>query len=159
MATLIVGLLLFLGVHSTRILAEDVRGQAIVRLGEGPWKGIYSLLSLVGLALIVWGFGAWRVRAATLWAPPTFTRHIAIALMLVSLVLIGAYIFKRSHIAVAVHHPMLWGVAVWSAAHLLANGSTADVILFGAVVLGIGLWAALLGGLHLWLFGVSPTAA
>src|SRR5574337_16729 len=50
MATLIVGLLLFLGVHSTRILAEDVRGQAIVRLGEGPWKGIYSLLSLVGAA-------------------------------------------------------------------------------------------------------------
>jgi len=192
MATLIIGLVVFLGLHSTRIFADDARAKAIARLGEGPWKGIYSLLSLIGLALIVWGFAQARWNAAVLWAPPVFIRHIAIALMLVSLILLGGYVFKKSHIAVAVHHPMVWSVAVWSAAHLFANGSAADLALFGAflvwaaadlvaaygrdqraaiiypspewrgtvgaVVLGVVLWAVLLGGLHLWLFGVSPTA-
>ena len=192
MATLIIGLVVFLGLHSTRIFADDARAKAIARLGEGPWKGIYSLLSLIGLALIVWGFAQARWNAAVLWAPPVFVRHIAIALMLVSLILLGGYVFKKSHIAVAVHHPMVWSVAVWSAAHLFANGSAADLALFGAflvwaaadlvaaygrdqraaiiyprpgwrgtvgaVVLGVVLWAVLLGGLHLWLFGVSPTA-
>ena len=192
MATLIIGLVVFLGLHSTRIFADEARAKAIARLGEGPWKGIYSLLSLIGLALIVWGFAQARWNAAVLWAPPVFIRHIAIALMLVSLILLGGYLFKKSHIAVAVHHPMVWSVAVWSAAHLFANGSAADLALFGAflvwaaadlvaaygrdqraaiiypspewrgtvgaVVLGVVLWAVLLGGLHLWLFGVSPTA-
>jgi len=192
MATLIIGLVVLLGLHSTRIFADDARAKAIARLGEGPWKGIYSLLSLIGLALIVWGFAQARWNAAVLWAPPVFIRHIAIALMLVSLILLGGYVFKKSHIAVAVHHPMVWSVAVWSAAHLFANGSAADLALFGAflvwaaadlvaaygrdqraaiiypspewrgtvgaVVLGVVLWAVLLGGLHLWLFGVSPTA-
>jgi len=192
MATLIIGLVVFLGLHSTRIFADDARAKAIARLGEGPWKGIYSLLSLIGLALIVWGFAQARWNAAVLWVPPVFVRHIAIALMLVSLILLGGYVFKKSHIAVAVHHPMVWSVAVWSAAHLFANGSAADLALFGAflvwaaadlvaaygrdqraaiiypspewrgtvgaVVLGVVLWAVLLGGLHLWLFGVSPTA-
>jgi len=126
MATLIIGLVVFLGLHSTRIFANDARAKAIARLGEGPWKGIYSLLSLIGLALIIWGFAQARWNAAVLWAPPVFVRHIAIALMLVSLILLGGYVFKKSHIAVAVHHPMVWSVAVWSAAHLFANGSAAS---------------------------------
>jgi len=192
MAMLILGLVIFLGLHSTRIVAEDARGKAIARIGEGPWKGIYSLLSLIGLVLIIWGFARERFDAATLWAPPVYIRHIAITLMLASLILLGGYIFKKSHIATAVHHPMAWSVVVWAAAHLLANGSTADLVLFGAflvwsaadlvsaydrdrrkaivypapewsatigaVVLGVILWAVLIGGLHLWLFGVSPTA-
>ena len=193
MATLVLGLVIFLGLHSTRIVAEGGRAKAIARLGEGPWKGIYSLLSLVGFALIIWGFGQARGNAAVLWTPPIWTRHMNILLMLISLILIGAYIFKKSHIAVAVHHPMVWGVAIWAAGHLIANGSAADLLLFGAflvwagadlasaygrdarnsvvypepnwgatigaVALGVVLWIALLGGLHLWLFGVSPVAA
>ena len=192
MAMLVLGLVIFLGVHSTRIFAEDGRAKAVARLGEGPWKGVYSLLSLVGFVLIVWGFARARWNATELWAPPIWTRHAASLLMLFSLILIGAYIFKKSHIAVAVHHPMVLGVAIWAAAHLLANGSSADLLLFGAfliwaiadlasaygrdarnsviypapalgatigaVALGVVLWVALLGGLHLWLFGVSPMA-
>jgi uncharacterized membrane protein len=138
MAALVLGIVIFLGLHSTRIFAEGVRAKAIERLGEGPWKGIYSLLSLIGLALIVWGFARARWNAAELWTPPIWTRHTTILLMLFSLILIGAYIFKRSHIAVAVHHPMVWGVAIWAAGHLIANGSAADLLLFGAFLL----WAA-----------------
>jgi len=192
MIALVLGLVLFLGTHSTRIFSENGRAKAIARLGEGRWKGIYSLLSLVGFALIIWGFGRVRSGAAQLWTPPVWARHATILVMLISLILIGAYIFKKSHIAVAVHHPMVWGVALWAAGHLIANGSTADLLLFGAflvwavaalvsaysrdtrnsvvypapgwgatigaIALGVVLWIALLGGLHLWLFGVSPMA-
>ena len=192
MAALVLGIVIFLGLHSTRIFAEGARGKLIARVGEGPWKGVYSLLSLIGLALIIWGFGQARRNAAELWSPPIWTGHTAILLMLFSLILIGAYIFKKSHIAVAVHHPMVWGVAVWAVAHLIANGSAADLLLFGAflvwgvadlsssysrdrlnavvypapewgatigaIVLGVVLWIALLAGVHLWLFGVSPIA-
>ena len=192
MAMLVFGLLIFLGLHSTRIFAESGRKRAIARLGEGPWKGVYGLLSLIGFVMIIWGFGQARGAAPMIWTPPIWTRHIALLLMLFSLILLGAYGLKRSHIAVAVHHPMLWAVIVWSVAHLLANGSAADVVLFGAflawalldlssnyardrenavvypapnwgatagaIVVGVVLWVVLLGGLHLWLFGVSPLA-
>jgi uncharacterized membrane protein len=192
MAMLVFGLLIFLGLHSTRIFAESGRAHAMVRLGEGPWKGVYSLLSLVGFVMIIWGFGQARGAAPMIWTPPIWTRHIALLLMLFSLILLAAYGLKKSHIAVAVHHPMLWAVIVWSVAHLLANGSAADVVLFGAflawalldlssnyardranaavypapswgatagaVIVGAVLWVVLLGGLHLWLFGVSPLA-
>jgi len=192
MTTLVLGLVIFLGLHSTRIVAEGGRAKAIRQLGEGPWKGAYSLLSLIGFVLIIWGFAQARWTAGRLWSPPVWTRHTTILLMLVSLILIGAYIFKKSHIAVAAHHPMVWGVAIWAAGHLLANGSTADLVLFGAFLVwavadlvssygrdrrnavvypapswgatagaigaGFVLWAALVGGLHFWLFGVSPLA-
>jgi uncharacterized membrane protein len=138
MAILALGLLIFLGLHSIRIFAEDSRAKGIARLGEGPWKGVYSLISAIGLVLIVWGFAEARRDAPILWAPPVWARHITLTLVLISFILLGAFIFKRSHIAVAVHHPMVWGVAVWSAGHLLANGSTADLLLFGAFLV----WAA-----------------
>ncbi len=132
MATLVLGLVIFLGLHSTRIFAEPLRAQAIARLGEGPWKGIYSLLSAIGFVLIVWGFAQARFSAPALWTPPPGARHATILLMLVSMLLLGGYFFKQSHIAVAVHHPMVWSVAVFGLAHLIANGSAADVVLFGA---------------------------
>jgi uncharacterized membrane protein len=144
MAILALGLLIFLGLHSIRIVGGDLRSEAIARLGEGPWKGVYSLVSVIGLVLIVWGFAEARWNAPILWAPPIWARHITLTLMLISFILLGAYIFKRSHVAVAVHHPMVWGVVVWSAGHLLANGSAADVLLFGAfLVWGVAdLWSA-----------------
>jgi uncharacterized membrane protein len=132
MTILILGLVIFLGLHSVRIVAPEARGRWIARFGEGPWKGAYSLVSLIGFVLIVVGFGAARWAAPILWAPPAWTRHAAVLLMLISLILLAAYGFKKSHIAVAVHHPMLWAVALWSGAHLLANGSAADLVLFGA---------------------------
>jgi len=132
MTLLIFGLVIFLGLHSIRIFADSGRERSIARMGEGPWKGVYSLLSLAGLVMIVWGFAEARWSAPILWAPPVWTRHIALLLMLFSMILLGAYGLKTSHIAVAVHHPMLWAVVVWSAAHLIANGSAADVVLFGA---------------------------
>ena len=192
MGLLALGLVIFLGIHSIRIVDESARSKAIARFGEGPWKGLYSLGSLIGFALIVWGFAQARSDVPELWSPPIWARHAAMLLMLISMLLIGGYILKKSHIAVAVHHPMLWGVAVWALAHLIANGSAADLLMFGAflvwaladlassyrrdrrkavvypapewgatigaVVVGLILWGLLIGGLHLWLFGVSPLA-
>jgi uncharacterized membrane protein len=137
MAILVLGLVIFLGLHSIRIFAAPLRAQAIARLGEGPWKGIYSLLSVISFALIVWGFAQARFNAPTLWAPPSGARHLTILLMLVSMLLFAGYFFKQSHIAVAVHHPMIWSVAVFGLAHLIANGTAADVVLFG----GFFIWA------------------
>src|SRR4029079_2645755 len=132
MAILALGLLIFLGLHSTRIFAEGGRAKAIARLGERPWKAIYSLLSIIGFFLIVRGFAQARENVVELWTPPVWTRHITILLMLLSAILIGAYLFKRSHFAVAAHHPMVWSVAIWAAGHLLSDGSSADLVLFGA---------------------------
>ena len=132
MTLLVFGLVMFLGVHSIRIFGESGRERSIARLGEQPWKGVVSLLSLAGFVMIVWGFAEARWAAPMIWAPPVWTRHIALLMMLFSMILLGAYGLKTSHIAVAVHHPMLWAVVVWSAAHLIANGSAADVVLYGA---------------------------
>lgn len=190
MIRLVLGLIIFLGLHSTRIVSDDARSKAIARFGDGAWKGLYSVASLVGFVLIVWGFGHARYDSPQLWSPPVGMRHLNLLLMLASLILLGGYVFKRSHIAVAVHHPMVWAVLLWSLGHLLANGSLADVLLFGAflvwsvadlassyardrrngvvypapdiratagaVVVGLVFYGLLLGGLHLWLFGVSP---
>jgi uncharacterized membrane protein len=132
MAILVLGLVIFLGLHSTRIFAEPLRAQAIARLGDGPWKGIYSLVSAIGFVLIVWGFAQARFDSAALWTPPPGVQHVTILMMLLSMLVLAGYFFKQSHIAVAVHHPMVWSVAVFGLAHLIANGSAADVVLFGA---------------------------
>ena len=132
MAMLVLGLVIFLGLHSTRIVSESGRERAIARLGEGPWKGIYSLISAIGFVLIVWGFARARYDALQLWTLPAGARHITMLLMLVALILFASFLFKRSHIAVLTHHPMLWSVLLWSAGHLFANGSAADLVLFGA---------------------------
>src|SRR5579863_9030395 len=102
MAILVLGLVIFLGLHSIRIVAEPVRAQAIARFGEGPWKGIYSLISAVGFVLIVWGFSRARYEPAQLWTPLPGARHATITLMLIAMILLGGYLFKRSHIAVVV---------------------------------------------------------
>jgi len=138
MTILVLGLIIFLGLHSTRIVSESGRERAIARLGEGPWKGIYSLLSAIGFVLIVWGFAEARATAPSLWTPLPGARHATILLMLISMVLLAAYLFKQSHITAAIHHPMIWSVAVFGVAHLIANGSAADAVLFGAFLA----WAA-----------------
>ena len=132
MLILILGLVLFLGAHSVRIFAEGWRMDMISRLGAQRWKGLYSLVSIAGLALIVWGFAQARHGAPQLWAPPIWARHLNLLIMLVSLILFAAANPKPSHYKAFLHHPMVWGVILWSGGHLLANGTAADAVLFGA---------------------------
>jgi len=132
MNLLILGLIVFLGVHSVRVVADGARTAFIAQRGENAWKGMYSVLSLAGLALLVWGYGAARQQPVALWATPTWTRHVAALLMLVSFVLLAAAYVPGNAIKARVHHPMTAGVKVWAFAHLLANNTVADVLLFGS---------------------------
>jgi uncharacterized membrane protein len=136
---LVVGLLIFLGVHSVRIVAEPWRTRTIERLGEPAWKGLYSLLSLVGLGLIIWGFGLARQTPVQLWSPPVGMRHLASLLTLISFVLLAAAYVPRNSIKARLHHPMVLAVKTWALAHVLANGNVAHVLLFGAFLV----WAVL----------------
>jgi uncharacterized membrane protein len=132
MTTLVAGLILFLGVHSVRIFAEPWRVRTIARFGENPWKGVYSLISIAGFVLLVWGYGQARQQGVVLFEPPVFMRHITSLLMLVSFVLLAAAKVPGNHIKARLGHPMIIGVKVWAFAHLLANGRLSDVVLFGA---------------------------
>ena len=132
MIYLILGLIIFLGAHSVRIFAEDWRTRAIARVGQNPWKGVYSLISIAGFVLLVWGYGQARQAGGVLYDPPLFMRHITSLLTLISFVLLAAAKVPGNHIKAAVGHPMVAGVKLWAFAHLLSNGSLADIILFGA---------------------------
>jgi uncharacterized membrane protein len=139
MIVLLLGLVIFLGIHSTRIVAEPFRARMLQRLGEGRWKGMYSLVSALGLGLIVVGYGLARTQPVVLWAPPIWTRHLAALLTLGSFVLLAAAYVPRNALKARLHHPMMLGIKLWALAHLLANGTVADVLLFGAFLL----WAVL----------------
>jgi len=132
MTMLILGLVIFLGVHSVRIVADDWRSAQLAQRGEGAYKGIYSLLSALGLVLIVWGYGQTRIDPVELWQPPVWTRHLASLLTLLSFVLIAAAYVPRNRLRAAVGHPMVAGVKLWAFAHLIANGRLGDLVLFGA---------------------------
>jgi uncharacterized membrane protein len=132
MTWMMLGLVLFLGAHSVRIVAEDWRTRTIARIGAYPWKGAYSLVSLAGFVLLVWGYGQARAVPVILYNPPYFTYYVTSALMLFSFVLWAAAYVPRNHIKAALGHPMVAGVKLWAFAHLLSNGRLADVILFGA---------------------------
>jgi uncharacterized membrane protein len=138
MSLLIAGLVLFLGVHSVAIVSPALRARAIHRMGEGAWKGLYALVSLAGFVLICYGFGLARQAPVILYSPPTWLRHVALVIMLpVFPLLIAAYLPGR--IKTLAKHPMLAAVKLWAFAHLLANGSLADVLLFG----GFLAWAVM----------------
>ena len=139
MLILILGLLLFLGVHSVRIVGEGWRARTIARIGPGAWKGGYSLAALAGLALIVWGYAGARNDTVWLWMPPTGMRHLAALLTLGAFILISAAYVPRNHLKARLRHPMILGVKLWAFAHLLANGSLCGMVLFGAFLL----WAIL----------------
>ena len=137
---LIAGLLLFLGVHSTRVFANDWRNQTLARIGEKPFKGVYALLSIVGFVLLVWSYGQARQQGVMLWTPPAALRHLASLLTLIAFVLLAAAYVPGNQIKAKLRHPMVLGTKVWALAHLLANGSLADVVLFGSFLL----WSVLL---------------
>ncbi len=128
---LILGLALFLGVH-TLTMQRDLRASFIASMGEGGYKIGYALVSLAGLVLIVWGFGHYRATGwIDVWYPPKFLKHITVALMLPAVILVVAS-YIRGQIYTALKHPMLAGVKLWAAAHLLANGDLGSIILFGS---------------------------
>lgn len=132
MLALLAGLVIFLGAHSVRIVADPWRARTIARLGAGPWKGLYSLVSAVGLVLIVWGYGQARLDPVVVWVPPVWTRHLAAVLVLPAFVLIAAGNMRGTRLKARLGHPMVLGTKLWAFAHLIANGMLADVVLFGS---------------------------
>ncbi len=132
MVYLIAGLVLFLGLHSVRIVADGWRTQTLQRMGEGAYKGIYSVLSLLGFGLIIYGFGVARETPVMLWMPPIGMRHAAALLTLLSFILLAAAYVPRNAIKARLHHPMVLAVKAWALGHLLANGSVAHMVLFGS---------------------------
>ncbi len=188
MTYLVLGLVIFFGTHlfsayRSREPGKDLRK----KMGEGPYMGLYSLVSIAGFALIVWGFGAARP-AQILYTPPAYLAHINLLLMAIAMILLAAAYLPTGRIKKAVKHPMLAAVKVWAFGHLLANGELNSVVLFGsflayavldriavkkrgdngpgpdaavngmgdagAVVVGLGAYAAILLWLHPVLFGV-----
>ena len=192
MSLLIFGLVLFLGVHCVAIVSPTLRARAIHQLGERAWKGSYALVSLAGFVLICYGFGLARQAPVIVYSPPTWASHVALIVMLPVFPLVAAA-YLPGRIKTALKHPMLAAVKFWAFAHLLANGSLADVVLFGgflgwavldrislkgrsapqaprtappgpwndviAVVLGLAIYALLIGWAHVRLFGVSPLSS
>ncbi len=135
MLLLALGLLIFIAVHSIRLVADDWRTRQIARLGLLRWKALYSIVSLLGFVLIVWGFGAARTAPLVLWQAPLFTRHLALLLTLVAFILLTAAYVPGTRIKAKLGHPMLLAVKIWALAHLLANGKAADLLLFGVFLL------------------------
>ena len=135
---LIIGLVLFLGAHSVHMLAPAWRERQMLKLGEGGWKGLYALVSAIGLLAIIWGFGLARAQPALLYTPPTGMRHLNSLFTLLAFVLVAAAYVPRNHIKAWIGHPMLVGVALWAFGHLLATGWLRDLLLFGSFFV----WAA-----------------
>jgi uncharacterized membrane protein len=128
---MILGLILFLGVH-TLTTQRDLRARFVTSMGEGGYKIFYALVSIAGLALIAWGFAEYRATGwIDVWNPPKAFKHITVALMLPAVILVVAS-YIRGRIYTTLKHPMLTGVKLWAAAHLLANGDLGSIILFGS---------------------------
>ena len=128
---MILGLVLFFGVHAVTT-QRDLRGRLIGAVGESGYKAGYSLVSLAGLVMIVWGFAHYRSAGMIeVWDPPTFLKHITVALMLPAVILVVAD-YIRGRIYATLKHPMLAGIKLWAAGHLLANGDLGSIILFGS---------------------------
>ena len=186
MTILILGLVMFLGIHSVRIVAAPVR-DAQVAASPKRWKGLYSLISAGGLGLIIWGWILARPTAPQVYDPPAWGRHATLALVWMAFVLMPTANAPTGRIKATVRHPMLLGVIFWSSGHLLANGDQASAALFGsvlvwalhhlatapspkapppvatnprsdiiAVLAGTVLWCVFVVFLHRLLFGVSP---
>jgi uncharacterized membrane protein len=143
MSVLILGLVLFLGVHSLRIFADGWRQRQIASLGEKKWKILYSLVSITGFVLICWGFGLARHEPVLLYSPPAWLMRLNALFTLVAFVLLAAARVPRNGIKARLHHPQLLAVKTWAFGHLLATGMLHDVVLFGAFLLwAVALFAA-----------------
>ncbi len=131
MITLLLGLALFFGMHTVSIINEPWRDRMVATIGENAWKGLYALVSVIGFALIIWGYGLAQDNPVILYSPPAWLRHVAMLLLVpVFPLLLAAYLPGR--IKSVTKHPMLLATKFWALAHLLANGTMADVLLFGS---------------------------
>ncbi len=139
MALLLLGLVIFLGVHSTRILADGWRTSMIARMGPMPWKGLYAVLSILGFIVLVIGFRAARRDTMVLYSTPSWMTHVTALLMVFAMILFVAAYIPRNWFKAKFHHPQVLSVKTWAVAHLLSNGEAANVLLFGAFLL----WAVL----------------
>jgi uncharacterized membrane protein len=128
---LVLGLVIFLGTHSFS-MARGPRAALVARIGEGPYKGLYSLVSLIGIVLVAIGYGQYRADGyIPVWDPPVWSRHLALLLVLVAFIcFVAAYLPGR--IKTRLKHPMLAGVKIWAVAHLIANGDLGSILLFGS---------------------------
>jgi uncharacterized membrane protein len=132
MALLILGLVLFLGVHSIRIFADPWRTSMVQRIGPGPWKGLYSLVSIAGFVVLVIGFHQARQETTVLYVTPDWMKHVTAVLMMLAMILFVATYIPKNWFKARFHHPQLLSVKTWAVAHLLSVGVVADVVLFGA---------------------------
>jgi uncharacterized membrane protein len=131
LAVLILGLVVFLGSH-VFVTFRDTRARLIARLGQGPYRGLFSLVAIGGLVLIVWGYGEYRAHEwVQIWTPPSFMRHVTVGLMPFAVIMLTA-VFIPSHIKAWLKHPMLNSVKTWATAHLFSNGDLGSIILFGS---------------------------
>ena len=130
MSLFIAGLILFFTIHCVSIINHSWRDQMVAKIGEGPWKGLYSVIALIGFALLAAGFGDAN-SAGALYDPPLWLGHVSLILMIPVFPLLLAAYFPGK-IKVVTTHPMLWSVKCWAFAHLLANGGLAEVMLFGS---------------------------
>ncbi|RLQ87407.1 NnrU family protein [Notoacmeibacter ruber] len=132
MLVLIVGLVVFLGIHSVRIFAPGWARDRQAKMGEGAYKGVYSVVSVIGFVLIVWGYGLARQDPTIIWNPPVGMRHAAAGLMIFAFIALGIYALPAGRLKPMLKHPMLVAIKIWALAHLLANGDLASIILFGS---------------------------
>jgi uncharacterized membrane protein len=139
MALFLIGLVIFLGSHSCRIFAESWRNNMIDRIGEVKWKGLYTIISLIGFIIMVIGYGQARQSTVVLWQPNSFLIYIALALNLIAFIFLAGSSPSNNAIRLKLKHPMILGVKVWALAHLLSNGTLVNLILFGSFLI----WAVL----------------
>ena len=131
LVVMILGLVLFLGIH-VFVTRRDARADVIAQIGEGGYKIGFSVISLLGLALIIWGFATYRATGwIDVWYPPLWIKHLTIALMLPAVIMVAAS-YIRGRIYTTLKHPMLAGIKLWALSHLLANGDLGSIILFGS---------------------------
>lgn len=135
MTWLILGLILFLGPHSVRIFADDWRTRTLESIGDKTFKGVYTVLTLLGFYALIVGYAEARMQPIVIWQPPVATRHVSVLLMLFASILLVAAHIPGNHLKLRLGHPMVLSVKVWALAHLLANGNLADLVLFGAFLL------------------------
>lgn len=134
MTILIIGILVFLGVHSVRMLAPGWRDARLATMGEGPWKGSFALVALAGLVLIVWGYSQARLQSPVLYVAPYWLVHLTLLLMVFAFVSLMVSQLPAGRLKPILRHPMLLAVKIWAVAHLLVNGDLASVLLFGSLL-------------------------